>query len=208
MNRSWVSAAGVSVIALLVACSSDGSDKAGSPDASVEGGGGSGSGGRANTGGAAPGAGGKVVVCGGETCQLHNASGVDSESCCTDDGACGVHVVFLPGCLPQNRAGGIFPTCEMYTVPAKITMPGCCGPDGCGAFATFDSLGCIPNVDLGRPKVACGTAGAPGVDDGGSAHEGGPADASPSVRDAAADGRPGDAASAEASTPPVDASGD
>jgi hypothetical protein len=95
-----------------------------------------------------------AVSCGGETC-LAGTSAVQSTACCTDLGACGVRIVLSSKCLSKKERGGVDNRCAAFEIQGKITLPGCCSPSGCGALATFDQIGCIPNADLGRAEVAC-----------------------------------------------------
>ena len=106
------------------------------------------------------------VVCGGDTCTTTSAgTGVDAYPCCTKDDTCGVKLALSATCLPRNQFGTVNDDCETYEIPNLITMPGCCGSDGCGARATFENLGCISNANLGKPRVACNQDGTP-VDGG------------------------------------------
>lgn len=127
--------------------------------------GGAASGGAAATGGASSGSGG-AVVCGGEACKTtSDGTGVDAHPCCTADGACGVKLPISVACLPRNQFGTVNQFCDSYDLPGPITLPGCCGSDGCGARTTIENLGCISNAHLGRAKVACNQSGEP-VDGG------------------------------------------
>jgi hypothetical protein len=93
--------------------------------------------------------------CGGVVCQL-GSSGVQSFPCCTDDtGECGLRVVISQKCLARHLRGGADSRCAPFEIPGQLTLPGCCSPSGCGALATFDQIGCIPNADVGRPSVDC-----------------------------------------------------
>lgn len=145
------------LLGVFAACSSGDSGGGGAAkDAGSDGqGAGSGGAGGAGTGGATgtpfPGA-----HCGSLTCGVVNdTAGVQSKACCTDTNECGVQTVLSPKCLSTKEPGGPSPACATFDIPGKITMPGCCGPQGCGALATFGDLGCIPNADLGRAAVAC-----------------------------------------------------
>jgi len=92
--------------------------------------------------------------CGGVVCTLGTAS-VQSFPCCTDSGECGLRIVISPKCLPRNLKGGADSRCAPFEIPGQLTLPGCCSPAGCGALATFDQIGCIPNPDVGRATVDC-----------------------------------------------------
>jgi hypothetical protein len=122
------------------------------------------SGGAPGSGGAAPGSGG-AVTCGGEECKTSPGTGTEAYPCCTTDGACGVKLPISVTCLPRNQFGTVNQFCDSYDLPGPITLPGCCGSDGCGARMTTEGLGCISNTQLGRPKVACNQSGEP-VDGG------------------------------------------
>jgi hypothetical protein len=95
-----------------------------------------------------------AVSCGGETC-LAGTAAVQSTGCCTDSGGCGLRIVLSSKCLSKKLRGGVDNRCPAFEIPGKLTLPGCCSPTGCGALATFDDIGCIPNADLGRMAVAC-----------------------------------------------------
>jgi hypothetical protein len=92
--------------------------------------------------------------CGGVVCATGTSS-VQSFPCCTDGGECGLRVVISPKCFPRNLKGGVDSRCAPFEIPGQITLPGCCSPSGCGALASFDQIGCIPNSDLGRATVDC-----------------------------------------------------
>jgi len=65
-------------------------------------------------------------------------------------------VPFSATCFGENQPGGIDPACAPYDVhQGTLTLPGCCGPRGCGAYTTLQGFGCIANEDLGRPAVTC-----------------------------------------------------
>jgi hypothetical protein len=140
--------------------SGGGASPGGTPGSGGKGSGGKGSGGAPGSGGSAGG-----VVCGGDTCTTTAGTGVEAYPCCTKDDTCGVKLPLSVACLPRNQFGTVNDDCETYEIPNLITMPGCCGSDGCGARATFENLGCISNANLGKPKVPCNQSGAP-VDGG------------------------------------------
>ena len=93
-----------------------------------------------------------AVTCGGATC-LRGTSSVQSTACCTDSDECGLRTVLSSKCLPKNERGGVDNRCAPLDIQGKVTLPGCCSPAGCGAYATFDQIGCISNPDLGLEAV-------------------------------------------------------
>jgi hypothetical protein len=95
-----------------------------------------------------------TASCGGTLCQPGTSS-VQSTACCTDSNECGLRIVLSSSCLPKKAPGGVDSRCAPFDIEGKITLPGCCSPTGCGALATFDDLGCIPNSDLSRATVPC-----------------------------------------------------
>jgi hypothetical protein len=94
------------------------------------------------------------AVCNGTTCHP-GTSGVQSTACCTDTSECGLRIVLSPECLSRNEKGGVDARCAPFEIPGQLTLPGCCSPTGCGALATSDNLGCIPNAALSRTTVPC-----------------------------------------------------
>jgi hypothetical protein len=157
-------------LALAAACSSSGAVASGqAPDGGAGGASGGSAGAAAGGGGASAGGkggrsgtatGGAVsavppLQCGGATCSAVDTGVVESKPCCTAANACGVQLVLSTTCLPPKQPGGASPLCPAFDIAGKITMPGCCGPKGCGALATFGSLGCIPNADLGLAAAPC-----------------------------------------------------
>jgi hypothetical protein len=148
-----------------VACGSDDGPGFGDggDDAAVSGSGGRGAAGGKGSGGAsqgggAAGAGGNIFepVCGGTKCEPPDQSGgLQAYACCTPDDACGIRVPVSPDCLPFKMPGHINPACPSYEYPGKIVMPGCCSPIGCGALATFENVGCIPNERLQKAHLDC-----------------------------------------------------
>jgi hypothetical protein len=95
-----------------------------------------------------------AVSCGDATC-LPGTSSVQSSACCTDSNECGLRTVLSSKCLSKNERGGVDNRCAPLEIHGMITLPGCCSPAGCGAYATFDQIGCIPNPDLGLDEVPC-----------------------------------------------------
>ena len=86
---------------------------------------------------------------------MSEGTGLQVSPCCTKDDTCGVRIPLSATCLPRNQFGTTNPDCVDYVQENVITLPGCCGKDGCGARATFENLGCISNQNLAaaEPRV-------------------------------------------------------
>ncbi len=83
------------------------------------------------------------------------------ESCCTDDGECGVNFASLApefnGCVPRDGPGSADPSCPELANVLPITLPGCCTPRGvCGILEPgFIGLGCVDIEQFLGPQQSC-----------------------------------------------------